>query len=257
MDKIKFPNWIPQVEKNSKILIAGASGGIGNALVKLLMEGPDSIIGFHRSSSENIPKSNSSNHKLIDLKLTLSNDEKCNALVDNFTNIADGLDALVVLCGGINNSDHWKNINEDDWNEDINLNLSIPFFLARSAMEKMKTGGHIILVGTESAIHGGSPTSLAYGVAKRGIECLVQGLARDGSKHNILVNGIRLGFINSGFHERWQGKTPHEIEKRIELIPLKRGGEPKEAAAFIIYLLSGWSGFITGQMFPITGGDWL
>jgi NAD(P)-dependent dehydrogenase (short-subunit alcohol dehydrogenase family) len=66
-----------------------------------------------------------------------------------------------------------------------------------------------------------------------------------------------LGFINSGFHERWQGKTSHEIEKRIELIPLRRGGEPEEAAAFIIYLLSGWSGFITGQMFPITGGDWL
>jgi NAD(P)-dependent dehydrogenase (short-subunit alcohol dehydrogenase family) len=257
MKKNKFPNWIPQVEKNSKVLIAGASGGIGNALVKLLMEGPDSIIGFHRSSSENIPKSNSSNHKLIDLKLTLSNDEQCNALVDNFTNIADGLDGLVVLCGGIRNPNHWKNINEKDWNEDINLNLSIPFFLARSAMEKMKTGGQIVLIGTESAIHGGSPTSLAYGVAKRGIECLVQGLARDGSKNKILVNGVRLGFIKSGFHERWQGKPKREIQERINLIPLGRGGEPEEAAAFIIYLLSGWSGFITGQIFPITGGDWL
>ncbi|SVE51204.1 uncharacterized protein METZ01_LOCUS504058, partial [marine metagenome] len=231
----------PQVEKNSKVLIAGASGGIGNALVKLLMEGPDSIIGFHRSTSENIPKSNSSNHKLIDLKLTLSNDEQCNALVDNFTNISDGLDGLVVLCGGINSSDHWENINEDDWNEDINLNLSVPFFLARSAMEKMKTGGHIVLVGTESAIHGGSPTSLAYGVAKRGVECLVQGLARDGSKNNILVNGIRLGLIRSGFHERWQGKTENDLIERENLVLLKRSGTPEEVAAMVIYLLSGWS----------------
>ena len=44
---------------------------------------------------------------------------------------------------------------------------------------------------------------------------------------------------------------------RVELIPLKRAGDPDEVAALIIYLLSGYGGFITGQMLPITGGDWL
>jgi len=72
-----------------------------------------------------------------------------------------------------------------------------------------------------------------------------------------LVNGIRAGFIKTGFHERWQGKTEQDIKKRAEMIPLQRAGEPEEAAALIIYLLSGWSGFITGQMLSITGGDWL
>jgi NAD(P)-dependent dehydrogenase (short-subunit alcohol dehydrogenase family) len=52
-------------------------------------------------------------------------------------------------------------------------------------------------------------------------------------------------------------KTGKDLEKRAELVPLKRGGHPDEAAALIVYLLSGWSQFITGQMLALTGGDWL
>ena len=44
---------------------------------------------------------------------------------------------------------------------------------------------------------------------------------------------------------------------RIDLIPIKRAGHPDEVSALILYLLSGWSQYITGQMFAITGGDWL
>ena len=118
-------------------------------------------------------------------------------------------------------------------------------------------GGRIILNGTESALHGGSAMSFPYAVAKRGTECLVEGLAREGAPDGILVNGIRLGCIRSGFHERWHKKTDADMAERISLIPLKRAGEPEEAAALIAFLLSGWAGFITGQMIPLTGGDWL
>jgi NAD(P)-dependent dehydrogenase (short-subunit alcohol dehydrogenase family) len=99
--------------------------------------------------------------------------------------------------------------------------------------------------------------SFPYAIAKRGTECMVQGLAREGAAHGILVNGIRLGCIASGFHERWHNKTETEMKQRIALIPLKRAGHPDEVAAFITYLLSDWSRFITGQMLAITGGDWL
>jgi NAD(P)-dependent dehydrogenase (short-subunit alcohol dehydrogenase family) len=86
---------------------------------------------------------------------------------------------------------------------------------------------------------------------------MVQGLAREGAPDNILVNGVRLGYIASGFHQRWHGKTEKDMAERAEMVPLKRGGDPDEAAALMIYLLSGWAGFITGQMLPLTGGDWL
>ena len=68
---------------------------------------------------------------------------------------------------------------------------------------------------------------------------------------------MRLGFIASGFHERWHDKTEVEMQERADMVPLKRGGYPDEAAALMVYLLSGWAGFITGQMYALTGGDWL
>ena len=128
---------------------------------------------------------------------------------------------------------------------------------AMKAMISGKTSGKIVLTGTESSLHGGSQISMPYAIAKRGTECLVQGLAREGAPHNILVNGLRLGYFESGFHQRWHNKTKVEMQERAKLVPLKRGGDPIEAAAMILYLLSGYGDFITGQMLPLTGGDWL
>jgi len=258
MNAQKFPDWCPQIEKGSKLLVVGASGGMGRALIDLLLAGPESCIGAHRVFGEPVSVDSHTSHQILDLQGPLKNEKDCIDLVNNFAEQAKGVNLLVVLCGGISRSAHWKDLTESEWNDDINLNLSIPFFLSRAAMDLMgDSGGKVVLIGTESALHGGSPTSLPYGVAKRGIECLVQGLAREGAKKGILVNGVRAGFIKTGFHSRWQDKTEEDIMNRIRLIPLGRGGEPEEAAALIIYLLSGWSQFITGQMFAITGGDWL
>ena len=140
------------------------------------------------------------------------------------------------------------------------VNLNQPFYRARAAMAHLKkqgNGGRILLTGTESALHGGSAQSFPYAIAKRGTECMVQELAREGAPDGILVNCLRFGFIMSGFHQRWHAKTDEDLEKRAQMVPLKRGGDPDEAAAWMICLLSGWAGFITGQMIPLTGGDWL
>ena len=82
-------------------------------------------------------------------------------------------------------------------------------------------------------------------------------MAREGAASGILVNGVRLGYIASGFHQRWHTKTDDEMAERADMVLLRRGGNPDEAAALMIYLLSDWAGFITGQMIPLTGGDWL
>ena len=254
-----MPDWLPQVEEGSRILVVGSSGGIGQALVNMLLCGSKCVIGAHYASAGvKVDTANERVPELIQLEMRLTGEKSCKELVETFVKRAGGMEGLVILCGGITRNAHWNELSEKEWNSDINLNLNLPFFLSRAAMAFMKpTGGRIVLTGTESSIHGGSPFSLAYGVAKRGIECLVQGLAREGAPDAVLVNGLRLGFFNSGFHQRWQNKSAEDLVRRSEMIPLKRGGEPNEAAAFIIYLLSAWAGFITGQMLALTGGDWL
>jgi len=250
------PDWTPRVADGMRILVTGATGGLGRALVKMLSQGSDCIIGAHGGTD----KFESTDHVIIPLQACFEDEADCVALVQEFVDRADGIDGIVVLSGAIRFSGHWDEMSGDDWRQEIDINLNHPAFLARAALRHMRvqgTGGRILLTGTESALHGGSPTSFPYAVAKRGTEAMVQGLAREGAPDGILVNGVRLGYVASGFHQRWHNRTQEQMAERADLIPLKRGGDPDEAAALMIYLLSGWGAFITGQMIPLTGGDWL
>jgi len=256
MNNFERPDSNPSLDSIRRILVTGASGGLGTALIEMILGNSPLIIGAHGRSIKAIK----TNDKIIPIEKELETGADCESVVQTFIEKAGGIDALVVLSGGIHFSGHWKDMPESAWNDDISLNLNMPFFLSKAAMKEMYhqgNGGRIILTGTESALHGGSATSFPYAIAKRATECMVQGLAREGAPQGILVNGVRLGYIKSGFHQRWHSRTEEEMQNRAELVPLKRGGHPDEAAALIVYLLSGWTQFITGQMIPLTGGDWL
>lgn len=248
------PDWTPRVPDGSRILVAGASGGIGRATVEMLSAQGNTVIGAHGRDAGKLPTGDG----IIPLAAELDGDQAARDLIDGFVQQAGGIDGLVVLTGGIDAPLHWRDMSEDNWRRDIELNLSQQFFLARAALAAMGDGpGRIVLNGTESAPHGGGATSLAYGVAKHGVECLVKGLARDAAKHHITVNGIRFGYIDSGFHSRWQDQTEDGKEQRIGMIPLGRAGTVEEAAGLITYLLSDYGAFMTGQMISLAGGDWL
>ncbi|MBW2333486.1 MAG: SDR family oxidoreductase [Deltaproteobacteria bacterium] len=255
-----FPGWTPRLPDGKRILVVGASGGIGRALIEMLGKNNIMIGAHYATNLTELKRIEIENASIQYLQKQIYSDFDCEEVVDEFAKSAGGLDGIVVLVGGIKKSAHFMQLTSEEWEHDIFLNLSVPFYLSRASIRKMKeagNGGRIILNGTESALHGGSYLSFPYGISKAGTECMVKGLAREGAKDSILVNGIRLGFIASGFHERWNKKGPKELRERAELVPLKRGGMPEEVAALIIYLLSDWSKFITGQMFAITGGDWL
>ena len=250
------PGWQPSLPKGICVLVTGATGGLGKSLITMLLQNSDCVIGAHGSTKE----FKSESDRIISLRKTFDSEASCCQLIDKFVHKAGRIDALIVLSGSIQYSGHWIDMGSKEWEKEIEINLHHPFYLARRAMKHMvssKSGGRIIFTGTESALHGGSVNSFPYAIAKRGTECLVQGMAREGASDNILVNGVRLGYIASGFHQRWHNSTKKEMRDRAELVPLKRGGSPDEVAAFVIYLLSEYGSFITGQMLPITGGDWL
>ena len=256
------PDWVPAVGDGMRILVVGGSGSIGGAVCRMLARGSDCTIGIHGATTTSGLSgfSSSAAANIVTLQKRFETETDCVTLVEEFCKKAGGIDALIHLSGALHVSGHWKDMPADDWRQDMNINLDQPFFLSRAAMaqmEKQGTGGRIVLNGTESALHGGSAVSFPYAIAKRGTETMVQGLAREGAPSGILVNGIRLGYIASGFHQRWHERTPEQMQERAELVPLKRGGDPDEAAALFVYLLSGWASFITGQMFALTGGDWL
>ena len=250
------------IKPKKRVLVTGASGDIGISLLKLLSH-YDISLGLHYylgvSRLEDVIKCNDFSKCRINLfQSDLSRIDNCFELIASFVSWAGGIDYLVQLAGGIRNPTSWELITDEEWHYDVDVNLTAPFFIAQHAIKHMKKGGgKIILISTASAKYGGGKTSLAYGVAKAGIECLTKGLAREGAPYDILVNCICPGFINTQFHTKRMKRTPEELERRAKLVPLKRAGEPIDIAGMILYLLSESGSYITGETISISGGDWL
>lgn len=246
----------------TRILVAGASSGIGRSLVRLLASG-GTVIGAHyhrnrQALEEALTDTRADRSRVTLFEADLSSQAACHKLVDDFVAGAGGIDALVQLTGNVADPRSWENLAEQAWLDDINVNLSGPFFLAQRAMAHMKQrGGRIVLTSTASARHGGGASSLAYGVAKAGVECLAKGLAREGAPFNILVNAIAPGLIDTQFHTKRMGRDTQALRERANKVPLKRAGKPEDVAAMIAYLLSPAGNYITGECICVSGGDWL
>ena len=253
-----------RLDAGKRVLVVGASGSIGAAVVRLLAQ-QAAVIGAHYHEHREPLQRLAKQQRLDEARLQLyaaelSSQPRCHVLVDQFVKWAGGIDGLVQLSGNIRLPRPWQDVTEGEWAADLAVNLSGPFFLAQRAMHYMKTqpdGGRIILTSTASAQHGGGSTSMAYGVAKAGIECLAKGLARDGAPHGILVNVVAPGFIDSPFHTERMRRSREQLVQRAALVPLKRAGTPDEVARVILFLLSVGGDYITGQCLAVSGGDWL
>ncbi len=245
-----------------RVLIAGASGGIGCELFRLFAQS-GAQVGAHyfenrRALEETIQKHSLEESRIHLCQAELTTEEAARNLVGCFVRWAGGIDVIVQLTGGVSSPKSWDLLTGSDWQRDLDLNLTAPFFLAQTAMQHMKAGGgRILLTSTGSAKHGGGRTSMAYGVAKAGIECVVKGLAREGAPFGIVVNAVCPGFVDTQFHTRFMRRTSEDLRQRIGLIPLKRPGTASEVAALIHFLASSASDYITGECISISGGDWL
>ena len=127
------PDWVPCVPVGTRILISGATGGLGGALVRMLLKGSTCMIGAHGSSRA--PELE--DDRIIPLFQTFSDESSCCKLVDDYVEKSGGIDALVILSGSIRYSGHWMDMPSDDWENEISANLNQPFYLARKAMKYM------------------------------------------------------------------------------------------------------------------------
>ncbi len=243
--------------KGRRVLVIGASSDLAADLNRMLLEA-GAVAGLHYNKNGAALDSYKESKTIRKFRKDLSCDAACHEIADEFVNWAGGMDCMVQLSGDIKRPVHWSELTKEDWDHDMDSNLVMPFFLAqRAAYHMKKAGGRIILMSTASAPHGGGATSLAYGIAKAGIECLVKGLARDCAKHNILVNAVAPGFIMTKFHTDKMHRTREQLEERVNLTPFKRAGTTKEVADAVIFLLSEGASYITGQTIAVSGGDWL
>ncbi|MEK9627551.1 MAG: SDR family oxidoreductase [Nitrospinota bacterium] len=243
--------------KDKKVLITGGSGGIGSCMSLLFAE-QGAHVGIHynvgeKESSELVDKIKKMGVNSAAFQADLTK-ESCQSIIPEFIDQFGGLDVLINNAGAAIGTKDILDLDEDSWDKTFSLNARAPFFLAQQAFKHMKDhgGGKIINISSISVKYGGSSKTLHYGAAKSALETVTLGLSKAGAGHNILVNTVRGGYIDTPMHQKMGRKNP---EERIKLIPLKRAGKPKDMAGMVLFLASDSGNFITGETFTVAGGD--
>lgn len=244
--------------RNKRVLVTGASSGIGACTAELFAS-YGAVVGIHYNTSDRDAielgkKINERFSSPVLIKADLLNFNERDMVIQTFIDKTGGIDVLVNCAGAIIGNNHFLEMEADSWEKTLNLNLTAPFFLTKSAFSFMMTngGGRIINISSIAAKYGGSATSIHYGAAKAGIEAVTRTLAKEGAQYNILVNAIEPGVIDTEFHEKI-GRS--SLEDRVKKIPMKRAGKPLDIARLCLFFASEAGDYITGQVYGVTGGD--
>lgn len=244
--------------KNKKVLVTGASSGIGAAIAKLFLEN-GAVVGLHYSSNkegaENIMNSVANGRGEI-LQGDLLEENSRKQLVPEFVRKFGGIDVLINNAGGCYEYKHFSEINEAEWDRMFDLHAKAPFYLMRSAflhMEEQKWG-RIINISTIATEHGGAK-NMHYYASKAAMDAFTKGFAKEGAKNNILVNIVKCGLIDTPLKTKNVGYGVHKFLERAGMVPLKRAGEPIDVARMALFLASECGDYITGAIFKIAGGE--
>jgi NAD(P)-dependent dehydrogenase (short-subunit alcohol dehydrogenase family) len=139
----------------------------------------------------------------------------------------------------------------------FSTNVIGSFLCAREAVRLMSTrhggaGGAIVNVSSGAALFGAPGEYVDYAASKGAIDTLTIGLAKEVAQEGIRVNAVRPGFIHTGLHAK--GGEPDRVDRVKALVPMGRGGEPREVAHAILWLLSDEASYVTGAILNVSGG---
>jgi len=244
----------------TRILVAGASSDIGMAFVPGLLELPIQL-GLHGYQSlgrvETLVKARERAATIKFFSCSLDTGKAAIELVRDYCAWAGGIDVLVQLTGNVASPVSWETLSPEAWEKDMAVNLTAPFFLARESMKHMTDGGRVVLMSNAATQRGGGGNTMAYGVAKAGIDRVVKSLAKFGAARHILVNAVSPGFIETRFHTEKAKRSPQELVERKAMIPVGYAGKPEDVVEVIDYLISSNNRYMTGQCLRIDGGDFI
>lgn len=240
---------------NDKIaLITGASRGIGKAIAISLGDAGATVIGTATSDSgaQNITQILKDNNiKGEGIKLDVNNDD---IITQTMKTINDNYGAIDILVNnaGITRDNLFMRMDNTQWDEIINTNLSSVFKMSKvviRAMMKKKFGRIISITSVVGAMGNAGQTN--YAAAKAGIMGFTKSLAREVASRGITVNAVAPGFIET---DMTNSLTAQQKESILSQVPIARLGSAKEIADTVLFLASDSSSYITAQTIHVNGG---
>ena len=240
--------------KNKNIIVTGATGGIGNSIVKKLSDLNANIIatGTKIEKLEEL-KSKYKNVKI--LRFDISQTEKIEEFIENATSQLGGSLDCLINNAGLTQDNLAIRMSLDEWKKVIDINLTSTFLLSKFAIKRMlkNKSGKIINI-TSVVGHTGNLGQANYTASKAGIVAMSKSLAIEYAKKNININCISPGFIKTAMTDNLDEKYKELI---ISKIPSARLGEPTDIANAVIFLASDQSNYINGETIHVNGGMYM
>lgn len=241
--------------KGKKAIITGGARGIGKEIVLCyLKEGAsvyiiDLLESDFMKEFEEAAKANGG--YVIFKQSDVSDEEKISACINEILKDSDGIDILVNNAGITRDGLLFK-MSSEDWEKVIKINLTSAFYISKIVarhMRKRKTGSIINMASVVGIT--GNIGQANYSASKAGLIGLTKSTAKEVASKGVRVNAIAPGFIQTEMTEKLGEKV---IETYVNLIPLKRMGDPKEIASVALFLASDLASYITGQVIRVDGG---
>ena len=235
-------------------LVTGAARGIGRAIAeKLAAEGADLA--------------------LCDLQVewladtaqavqALGRRAKCVAAdVSNAAQVNEAVDAVLKECGridilvnnaGITRDTFLARMSEEDWDAVLSINLKGTFLFTKAVSRTMmkQRGGTIVSIASIIGLIGNAG-QCNYSASKAGVIAFTKSVAKELASRNVRANAVAPGFIQT----KMTDALPEEVrQKMLEMIPVKRFGQPEDVARAVLFLASDASSYMTGQVLSVCGG---
>ena len=239
--------------KNKKILITGATGGIGNSLVDKFVKFDSTVLatGTNEEKLNNLKKKYPN---IIVEKFKLDEHDKIENFIESVYKKLDGLDILINNAG-ITLDNLSIRLTNENWKKVLDINLTSTFLMCKFAIKKMlkRKYGKIINI-TSIVGHTGNLGQSNYAASKAGIIAFSKSLAIEYAKKNININCVSPGFIQTEMTDKINEEFKNIL---ISKIPSGKLGSGDDVSNSVVFLASDMANYINGETIHVNGGMYM
>ena len=239
--------------KNKKVLITGATGGIGNSLVEKFYNLGSSILatGTNEEKLQNLKKKYPN---IIIERFKLNEHDKIENFVESVHKKLDGIDILINNAG-ITLDNLSIRLTEENWKKVLDINLTSSFLMCKFTIKKMLKNKYGKIINITSIVgHTGNLGQANYSASKAGITAFSKSLAIEYAKKNININCVSPGFIKTDMTD----KINEEFKKSlISKIPSGDLGTGEDVSNCVAFLASDLARYINGETVHVNGGMYM
>ena len=240
--------------KENNIIVTGATGGIGNSIIKKLYEAGANILATG-TKDEKLQELKKKFQNIQTLKFDISQTDNLENFIEDATKKLGGKLDCMINNAGITQDNLAIRMSIEEWKRVIDINLTSTFLISKFAIKKMLKNKKGKIINITSVVgHTGNLGQTNYTASKAGIVAMSKSLAIEYAKKNINVNCISPGFIKTAMTDKIDEKFKEVI---ISKIPSARLGEPEDVANAVIFLASSHSDYINGETLHVNGGMYM